>query len=191
MLERQVIRDKVYKLLLNKTGAADRVYKSKLTPWEDTALPAINIFTPSENQTGQKVTSVPKFDSSLKLGIEIITTDEEGWDDIADELAEQVLSILLLQSDIPNNRDILSVTTTIEYRSGGDAPLVATMIQLEVGYDEIYYALPPADIVPFEAHVAVKFKRDSGGNPDKGHIDAEFTVKTSPTNERNRNAISS
>lgn len=181
MLERQVLRDKVYKLLLNKTGAADRVYKSKLTPWEDTALPAINIFTPAENQTGQKVTSLPKFDSSLKLGIEIITTDEEGWDDIADELAEQVLSILLCESDIPNNRDILSIATNIEYRSGGVAPLVATMIQLDIGYDEIYYAIPPAQIVPFEAHVVVKFKRDPGGNPDKGQVDAEFTVKSSPS----------
>lgn len=191
MLERQVLRQKVYDLLLNKTGAGSRVHKSKLTPWEDEALPAINIFTPSENQTGQKVTSCPKFDTSLKLGIEIITVNEDGWDDVADQLAEQVLSILLCQSDIPVKRNIPSISTNIEFRSGGDAPLVATLIQIEIGYDEIYTNDPLAEIVPLEAHIAVKFKRDPGGNPDKGHIDAEFIVKSSPLTERNNNALSS
>lgn len=191
MLERQILRQKVYDLLLDKTGAGSRIYKSKLTPWEDEALPAINIFTPSETQTGQKVTSCPKFDTSLRLGIEIITTNEEGWDDIADQLAEQVLRILLCQSDIPVKRDIASISTNIEFRSGGDAPLVATLIQIEIGYDEIYTALPSAEVIPFEAHVAVKFKRDPGGNPDKEHIDAEFTIKSSPLTERNNNALSS
>jgi len=92
---RKIIRHAIRDLLIGKTAAGTRVYTNRRTALWDNALPAIVIFTSSQDDELFNV-SPRDLKRSVQIGIELVTAAEGviPLDDVMDDLSEQVERIL-------------------------------------------------------------------------------------------------
>lgn len=101
--ERKKIRNLAVTLLLDSTNAKENVTASKTTPYQDDALPAINILTFSESVSENHSAPRSTF-RGLSLVVEITTKGLTGAIaiDAADDIAQQVEDIFDLEDQNVN-----------------------------------------------------------------------------------------
>lgn len=92
--QRAVIRQRVMELLFDKTEALDRVFPNRARQLWPEELPAILVYTRSENVT--EFDHAPRsLKRDLRLAVEVVAKADEQLDDQLDEIARQVEDALL------------------------------------------------------------------------------------------------
>lgn len=152
MLERQKLRAQVLEILTGRTNAEDKVTSGRITLWDADNLPAINIVTPQERNSGLAASHIPAFDTVLTLNIEISVAATDGWDNELDDICEQVEDLLLKNPDfLKGYSEIGSYTTNLSYEAG-EMPIATAVMAFDLNYKQSFE--PILEDKPFKtAHV--------------------------------------
>ena len=98
MINTKAIRNDVVARLTGNTGAGNRVFNSKVTPNMMKNLPAICVYTPS-----QQLTSIDPRElgglRSIELQIEVLVASSTSWADTVDDIIYEVKNILSGSAD--------------------------------------------------------------------------------------------
>jgi hypothetical protein len=134
--QRKIIRDAVQALLKGKTGAEDRVFKSRIVPFTRLQLPAITVYARSEPVDPDSARSAPRvLQRNLHLVIEVADELTEGIDDALDALCleiEQVMDPDPTFGDTAN--DSILANTEIEISEDGKRPIGVAVMTYAVTY---------------------------------------------------------
>lgn len=142
---RKLIRHAVRDLLINKTSAGERIYTNRRTALWDNALPAIVIFTTSQDDELYSV-SPRELMRTAQIGIELVVAKEGEipLDDEMDDLCEQVERVLfnnpmlrrsINSKDSPVARPILPLRTETDTNYDGLKPIGG----LRMNWEAIYF----------------------------------------------------
>ena len=138
MLKRREIREAVISRL--KTSAAlsalvgENVFDTKVTPFEARSLPGVNVLTKSEEGTSRSL-SIPAYNSSLRLVVEIYCIEAADWTAAADAIAEAATEALLADADFVRLYGAPSAVSA-EYAAydGGAQPIAVEILTFTFGY---------------------------------------------------------
>lgn len=117
--------------LTGKTAAGDNVFRSRATPVPVEKLPAIVIFTPSDE--GVRIGDAePAFRQTLTMAFEVLAAETDD-DDVLDGLCEKIETLLLQDGSwVAQFEQIAGITTDIGQRDEGDRVLAAAVITIQV-----------------------------------------------------------
>lgn len=176
---RTLIRIAMRDLLVNKTDAGDRVFKSRVVAWRERDLPAIAIYTPEETiAEGSYQTAPRELERTVTVVTEIAFKAVADVDDAADEIAWLVEKAVHKDETLGGLvSDCRLMNTLLEIFEQGDQ-LIAV---LRLDWDALYYTKAPedADGEPYDNFLRVDAKHNLEGivHPDDEARDA-FEVRT-------------
>lgn len=148
MHERTKIRKIVIELLKGETGTKERVYDSRVTPWDIDDLPGIIVYTSAQRGTGYTASSTPNFDMQLTLNIEIVVAGVDGWAAKLDDICEQVETRLLEnQLFIKLFTYVSSFNTSLDYHHEGDRPIASALMSLDLAFNWFFEPTVPDDFL--------------------------------------------
>ena len=140
---RKAIRYKIQELLIDAdTLAMEKVFRNRIRAVDEDKLPCISIRTLRETSDRLNEAAVT-FERTLTLGIVCAATADENLDDVLDQMAGEVESVIL-GADVNNlfkdangnvfiNRiDLADTDLTLDL---GDAPIGASMVTFRIEYD--------------------------------------------------------
>lgn len=142
MLARQEIREAIVATLQSSASVTslvgNKIYNSKMTPFEGKVLPAINVVTQRQNATARSL-NVMSFDCSLEINVEIYVSPRENWVTKADEIAEAVENTLMSNTEfigLFSKADNFNVNYSM-YDQGA-MPIVVEILSFTLTYFEEY-----------------------------------------------------
>lgn len=148
MHERTKIRQIAIGLLEGHTNAENKVFDSRVIPWDAEDLPGISVYTSSQRGTGYAASPTPNFDTQLTLNLEVAVAATDDWSEKLDDICEQIENRLLenqlfigLFSHVPN------FNTIISYQAEGEEPVASALISLDLAFDWVYEPTVPDDFL--------------------------------------------
>jgi len=130
---RQQIRDYVYGLLFDNTGAFQNVFKSRVYPVDGKAFATILIYTDSE--TAEPAGLSESSDRELILKLEVYIKEYATPDNLLDDIAAEIE--ILLSTNCAPLKQVLSMNYTglnIEFSGSGDKPLLVGTMEYSINY---------------------------------------------------------
>lgn len=148
MHERAKIRKIVMELLKGQTDAKDRVYDSRVIPWDADDLPGLSVYTSAQRGTGYTASPTPNFDMQLTLNIEIAVAAVDGWAAKLDDICEQIESRLLEnQLFIRLFSHVSNFNTDINWSCEGERPIASALMSLDLAFDWMFEPTVPDDFL--------------------------------------------
>lgn len=148
MHERTKLRQIVINLLKGETSAQDRVYDSRVIPWDIDGLPGLSVYTSAQRGTGYTASPTPNFDMQLTLNIEIAVAAVDGWaaklDDICQQIEERLLENQLF---IRLFTHVSNFNTDISYHAEGEKPVASALMSLDLAFDWMFEPTVPDDFL--------------------------------------------
>ena len=127
---RQQIRERVGTTLTGLTTTGSNVFQSRVYNLEDSKLPAIIIYTKSEDSELLEMGSTRTLQRNLSLVVEAYVKANSNYDDTIDTIAKEVEAVM--GADVTHNdlaRDSFLDSTEINYNCEGEQPIaVMTMV---------------------------------------------------------------
>lgn len=87
---RKQIRANVVALLTGLPITGSNVFASRVTPFAESELPALNVLTLSSNQQQLDLAGSGALQLDFTLAIDIVVKEMDGLDDLIDDIAEDV-----------------------------------------------------------------------------------------------------
>lgn len=131
---RKQIRDAIVTALLTKTGAGTRVYPNRVRPWRAKNLPAIGVYTKSEEANHHD--SAPRaYERRALVVVEIVADADDHLDDVLDLQALLVETILLADPTMGGVADDLVLSdSSLDFLEKGDTLQGCCAITFEATY---------------------------------------------------------
>lgn len=146
--ERQLIREAAVAALLGtepdyNTAARDRVFETRVVPFNRKKLPAISVYSLSESVDPESAKSAPReLKRSLTLAIEaaVIATESMNLDDALDEISLEI-EIALHRDDSLGGKvsDLVLSGTELDVVGDGENPVGVARLS----YSATYYTYAP------------------------------------------------
>lgn len=167
MLERKRLRHQVYDILLNRTCAGHRVFRSRVQPLDESDLPAINIRTPTERGQDAGANTVPTFRSVVSLEIYLQASAVDGVDDLLDDMAEEVEGLILRNPDfVAGCLEFTTYDAETVINRDGDTLIAVQRLRFDLAYHNDFQ---PTGLGPLESvHLTADTEPvapDENGNP--------------------------
>lgn len=142
--QRQIIREKIRELLLQKTWAEKRVFSNRSASLFESELPAILLYT--RDESARQFTEAPRqLRRQLNLSIQAICRLQDQVDDYLDQLALQIESVFNANPFLDGTvADTLLTATEVEISSEGNMPIGSITLNYQVEYYQ-YTPEEPAD----------------------------------------------
>ena len=129
---RRQIRDKVVTVLTGLTTTGSNVFASRVYPLSDSNLPALLIYTNTEESEPQVIGTNRLISRTLSVSIECYVKQSTNFENVTDEISKEVE--IAIAADTTLNglvKDCYIESTSTELNSEGETPLaVATLIFL-------------------------------------------------------------
>jgi hypothetical protein len=175
MHQRKIIRHAVAKLLIGKTAAAERVYRTRVEPLKK-QLPAVSVYTLSEPVEVESLDVEPReLKRELKLDITAWVAHSEAnpADDQMDDIAEQIEAVMDANRFIDfQAADSVLENTEITVLDDGD-PMVGV---ITMTYSVSYRTEPTVENLDDFNRVATT-TLVVGGAPDHQPVHDSFVVQ--------------
>ena len=127
---RQQIRERVGTTLTGLSTTGSNVYQSRVYNLENSDLPALIIYTRSEDTELLEMGSTRTLERNLSLVVEAYVKANSNYDDTIDTIAKEVEAAM--GADVTHNdlaRDSFLDSTEINYNGEGEQPIaVMTMV---------------------------------------------------------------
>lgn len=137
---RTQIRKGVISLLkANIPSVGGRVFSSRISAFRENELPAISVYTRSENSRRSSHTPSARLMRTVQLTIFCIVPRGDDYDDRIDELSSEVERLILTDTinihvDNRNAQDVSLISTTMDFDGAGTAEHAS----INLTYDLIY-----------------------------------------------------
>jgi hypothetical protein len=133
---RHIIRNAVREQLLEKTAAADRVFKSRVVPFKRLQLPALAVYALEEPVDPESRSTAPReLTRNLQLRVECVVAASEDVDDAMDALALQVEDAIDADETFGGEAaDAILASTSLEIGERGDQPIGVVSLTYAVTY---------------------------------------------------------
>lgn len=132
---RQQIRERVGTTLTGLTTTGSNVYQSRVYNLENAKLPAIIIYTKSEDSELLEMGSSRTMQRNLSLVVEAYVKANTNFDDTIDTIAKEVEAAM--GADVTHNnlaRDSFLDSTEINYNGEGEQPIAVMTMVYNIGY---------------------------------------------------------
>ena len=132
---RQQIRERIGTTLTGQTTTGTNVFESRVYPLEDSKLPALIIYTKSEESMPIEIGSNRTMERSLTVNIEGYVKANSNFDDTVDTICKEVETAMA--TDITLNglaKDSFLETTEIEFNAEGEKPVGFVTMSFKVDY---------------------------------------------------------
>ena len=132
---RQQIRERIGTTLTGLTTTGTNVFESRVYPLEDSKLPALIIYTKSEESMPIEIGSDRTMERSLTVNIEGYVKANSNFDDTVDTIYKEVETAMA--TDITLNglaKDSFLETTEIEFNAEGEKPVGFVTMSFKVDY---------------------------------------------------------
>lgn len=173
MLERARIRAQTKALLLGNTAAGPRVYTSRVTGLTRKQLPAVLIYTPTENGAARG-NHLPAFNTTCTLAIEARVAQADGYDDALDAMCEEIEALTLGNSAfVKEFTGFGGYRTRTGFSEGGDVPFALAIMEIDCQYENIF---DPAENPDLPAFKTLDLRVDPS-EPDTGEIHADVSLQ--------------
>ena len=121
---RQQIRERVGTMLTGLTSTASRVYESRVYPLQDSELPALLIYTKSEDSLPLVMSSDRVMERELSLVVECYAKANSNFDDTIDTISKEVEEAIAADTTLNSlAKDIFIQSTEIEFNAEGESPV--------------------------------------------------------------------
>ena len=121
---RQQIRERVGTVLTGLTSTASRVYESRVYPLQDSELPALLIYTKSEDSLPLVMSSDRVMERELSLVVECYAKANSNFDDTIDTISKEVEEAIAADTTLNSlAKDIFIQSTEIEFNAEGESPV--------------------------------------------------------------------
>jgi len=132
---RTQIRQAVVALLTGNTEAGNRVFSSRVHPLDDAKLPALLVFTPSDDVEKPSMQRPRTQHRNLQLVIEGYVKARGDIDAEADALAQEVETIIGSNPTLGGlAKDAMLVSTTTQLSGEGEKPVAVVTLTFVVLY---------------------------------------------------------
>ena len=132
---RQQIRERVGTTLTGLTTTGSNVFQSRVYNLENAKLPAIIIYTKSEDSELLEMGSIRTLQRNLSLVVEAYVKANTNFDDTIDTIAKEVESAM--GADVTHNslaRDTFLDSTEINYNAEGEQPVAVMTMVYNINY---------------------------------------------------------
>tara|TARA_R100000664_G_scaffold30232_1_gene42629 strand:+ start:347 stop:793 length:447 start_codon:yes stop_codon:yes gene_type:complete len=132
---RQQIRERVGTTLTGLTTTGSNVFQSRVYNLENAKLPAIIIYTKSEDSELLEMGSTRTLQRNLSLVVEAYVKANTNFDDSIDTIAKEVESAM--GADVTHNslaRDTFLDSTEINYNAEGEQPIAVMTMVYNINY---------------------------------------------------------
>ncbi len=132
--QRQIIREKIRDLLLQKTWAEKRIYTNRSTALFESELPCILILT--RDEAARKFTEAPRqLQRQLNVSIQAICRLQDDIDDYLDSLALQIEILINVNPFLDETvADVILTGTEVAVSSEGNMPIGSITLNYQVEY---------------------------------------------------------
>ena len=121
---RQQIRERVGTVLTGLTTTASRVYQSRVYALADTELPALLIYTKSEDSLPLVMHTDRVMERELSLVVECYAKANSNFDDTIDTISKEVEEAIAADTTLNSlAKDIYIQSTEIEFNAEGESPV--------------------------------------------------------------------
>tara|TARA_R100001460_G_scaffold24860_1_gene49978 strand:+ start:355 stop:801 length:447 start_codon:yes stop_codon:yes gene_type:complete len=121
---RQQIRERVGTVLTGLTTTASRVYESRVYPLQDSELPALLIYTKTEESEPLVMSSDRVMERELSIAIECYAKANSNFDDTIDTICKEVEEAIAVDTTLNGlAKDIYIESTDIEFNADGESPV--------------------------------------------------------------------
>ena len=121
---RQQIRERVGTVLTGLTSTASRVYESRVYPLQDSELPALLIYTKSEDSLPLVMHTDRVMERELSLVVECYAKANSNFDDTIDTISKEVEEAIAADKTLNSlAKDIFIHSTEIEFNAEGEIPV--------------------------------------------------------------------
>ena len=180
--QRKLIRQKVIELLLRErtpgtypTDAENRVMSTRVTPFWESELPAINVYNGTDRaDVFDQAPRRMKHDFSLIVEC-VADATSDGIDDTLDDLARQVERVISVNDTLEGTcADILLNNTETTIRENGDRFIGAARMEFRVEYYTNWPNAVDLDLDNFETqHVQYDLNNQAEADRAKDIIEVE------------------
>ena len=132
---RQQIRERVGTTLTGLTTTGSNVFQSRVYNLENAKLPAIIIYTKSEDSKLLEMGSTRTLQRNLSLVVEAYVKANTNFDDTIDTIAKEVEAAM--GADVSHNslaRDTFLDSTEINYNAEGEQPVAVMTMVYNINY---------------------------------------------------------
>ena len=132
---RQQIRERVGTTLTGLTTTGSNVFQSRVYNLENAKLPAIIIYTKSEDSELLEMGSTRTLQRNLSLVVEAYVKANTNFDDTIDTIAKEVEAAM--GADVTHNslaRDSFLDSTEINYNAEGEQPVAVMTMVYNINY---------------------------------------------------------
>ena len=132
---RNQIRDRTAVAVTGLTTTGSNVFQSRVYNLEDSKLPAIIIYTKSEDSELLEMGSTRTLQRNLSLVVEAYVKANSNYDDTIDTIAKEVEAVM--GADVTHNdlaRDSFLDSTEINYNGEGEQPIAVMTMVYNIGY---------------------------------------------------------
>ena len=132
---RQQIRERVGTTLTGLSTTGSNVFQSRVYNLENSDLPALIIYTRSEDTELLEMGSTRTLERNLSLVVEAYVKANSNYDDTIDTIAKEIESAM--GADVTHNnlaRDSFLDSTEINYNGEGDQPLAVMEMTFNISY---------------------------------------------------------
>ena len=132
---RQQIREKVGTTLDGLTTTSSNVFQSRVYPLENANLPAIIIYTKSEDSEPVVIGTNRLMNRELTLAVEAYVKSVSNSDDTIDTITKEVESALAADTTLDGlAKDIYLESTEITYTGEGEKPIAVCTMNFIIEY---------------------------------------------------------
>lgn len=132
---RQQIRERVGTTLTGLTTTSSNVYQSRVYPLETGNLPALIIYTKSEDSLASVIGTNRLIERQLTLAVEAYVKSVSNSDDTIDTICKEVESALAADTTINSlAKDIYLESTEITYTGEGEKPIAVCTMNFLIHY---------------------------------------------------------
>ena len=132
---RQQIRERIGTTLTGLTTTGTNVFESRVYPLEDSKLPALIIYTKSEESMPIEIGSNRTMERSLTVNIEGYVKANSNFDDTVDTICKEVETAMATDTTLNGlAKDSFLETTEIEFNAEGEKPVGYVTMSFKVDY---------------------------------------------------------
>ena len=132
---RQQIRERIGTTLTGLTTTGSNVFESRVYPLEDSKLPALIIYTKSEESMPIEIGSNRTMERSLTVNIEGYVKANSNFDDTVDTICKEVETAMATDTTLNGlAKDSFLETTEIEFNAEGEKPVGYVTMSFKVDY---------------------------------------------------------
>ena len=132
---RQQIRERIGTTLTGLSTTGSNVFQSRVYPLEDTNLPALVIYTKSEESIPIDIGTNRTLESNLIVNIEGYVKATNNFDDQIDTICKEVESAMAVDVTLNNlAKDTFLESTEIEFNAEGEAPVGYVTLSYKIDY---------------------------------------------------------